>query len=68
MQLLAETEKALLVTDGTTKKFKNPVDGTETDEQQKCWLPKSQVEFIHKDGGLIEVTLPEWLAKEKGLI
>lgn len=34
------------------------------------WLPKSQVEVEH-DGGqerFVTVTLPEWLAKEKGLI
>lgn len=33
------------------------------------WLPKTQIE-IEKSGagGLYEVTLPEWLAMEKGLI
>ena len=29
----------------------------------ECWLPKSQVEF---DDGVM--TLPEWLAIEKGLV
>lgn len=35
------------------------------------WLPRSMIEFVRKgaqDSTLIEVTLPEWLAKEKGLI
>lgn len=32
------------------------------------WLPLSQVEVEDKGGGLVEVTLPEWLATEKGLI
>lgn len=33
------------------------------DGAREVWLPKSQCEFA--DG---TVTLPEWLAKEKGLI
>jgi hypothetical protein len=32
------------------------------------WLPKSKIEFERKSQGLVEVTLPNWLAKEKGLI
>jgi len=32
------------------------------------WLPKSQIEFAHAKGGLVEVTIPQWLAREKGLI
>lgn len=50
-----ETESAVLITE----------DG-ETD----IWLPKSQVEYnlIDQKKDLYEVTLPEWLAKEKGLI
>lgn len=55
--LHAETDKAILFSDTADKK-----DGV--------WIPKSQCEFEH-DGGqarFITVTLPEWLAKEKGLI
>lgn len=32
------------------------------------WLPLSQIEVAMKEGGLAVVTLPEWLALEKGLI
>lgn len=31
------------------------------------WLPKSQVEY-YKEGTLETVTMPTWLAREKGLI
>lgn len=56
---------------------------SETGEEAKAvWLPKSQVEItdtgrksdaIRKDGeivkvALLEITIPEWLAKKKGLI
>lgn len=47
-----ETEKAYLVDAGDTKAI---------------WLPKSQVEYCDdRKGGII--TLPYWLAHEKGLI
>lgn len=60
MQLHHETkpgseEGALLVFD----------DG---DKDRAVWLPKSQIEFTLKPKGIVEVTLPEWLALEKGLI
>jgi len=55
VQLHQETERAILVSD----------DG-ETDNA--VWLPKSQVEFVTKSAGIIEVTLPEWLATERGLV
>jgi hypothetical protein len=32
------------------------------------WLPKSQIEYIGKARGVVEVTMPEWLAKSKGLL
>ena len=55
VQKLHETDKAVLVTDSVPEKG--------------VWLPKTQIE-IEKSGagGLYEVTLPEWLAMEKGLI
>lgn len=37
------------------------------DEDKAVWLPKSQIEYEIKKGS-VEVTLPEWLAKAKGLI
>jgi hypothetical protein len=36
-------------------------------EEESMWLPKSQVEY-HKEGNNEIVTMPEWLAKERGLI
>ena len=32
------------------------------------WLPLSQIEVEMKEGGMAVVTLPEWLALDKGLI
>jgi hypothetical protein len=32
------------------------------------WLPRSQVEYVKAEPGLIVLTLPQWLAKDKGLI
>ena len=32
------------------------------------WLPLSQIEVVPKEGTLCTVTMPEWLAHEKGLI
>lgn len=56
MTLHVETSAAILVSD----------DG---DKEKAVWLPKSQVEFTEPNAKQItEVTMPEWLAKEKGLI
>lgn len=55
MQLHAETEKAIRVSD----------DG---EDENGVWLPKSQVEFVRKKGGIVVVTLPQWLAEQKGLV
>ncbi len=32
------------------------------------WLPKSQIEYDGEPGDTITVTMPNWLALEKGLI
>jgi len=53
VQILSETEKAVMVTD---------------DGKRHIWLPRSQIEIDMKDDELAEITLPEWLAKEKELI
>ena len=37
------------------------------DGHQDVWLPKSQVELYEQPGGAV-LTMPYWLAKEKGLI
>lgn len=33
----------------------------------RVWLPKSQIAVVHQADGTAKVTLPEWLAKKKGL-
>jgi DNA-directed RNA polymerase alpha subunit len=59
VQMHAETEKAVLVSD----------DG---DKDKAVWLPKSQIEIDpsmkERSKGAAMITLPEWLAKDKGLI
>ncbi len=60
MVWFAETPKAILV-------------GETMDEKTAIWLPKSQCEIeVIAEGPrgkrIVEVTLPEWLAMEKGLI
>jgi hypothetical protein len=55
VQVLHETEKAALVTVDV------PDNGV--------WLPKSQIELSETGiGGIMTMTLPEWLALDKGLI
>jgi hypothetical protein len=57
VQLHRETDKAVLVSETG-------------DKEQAVWLPRSQIECVEVDGkpGLLDVTMPEWLAQEKGLI
>lgn len=50
--------KAIAVADGSTEQ----VDGRE--REKWYWLPRSQIE-INPDG---TVTMPEWLARDKGLL
>ena len=54
VELLAETPAALKISDGT----------------MEVWVPKSQLEseVEQLDNGLIQIVIPEWLAREKGLI
>ena len=51
----AETDKAILISDNG-------------DEEHAVWLPKSQIEIEGDQDDILTVTLPEWLAMEKGLI
>lgn len=60
LHLHAETKLAILVSD----------DGA---EKSAVWLPKSQVEVSPAPGtggskNVVLVTLPEWLAIERGLV
>jgi hypothetical protein len=50
-----ETERALLVSDTG-------------DREDAVWIPKSQIEAREEVSGVTEISLPEWLALEKGLI
>lgn len=54
LQIHVETPKAIKVSD----------DGN---PKKAVWLPLSQIEMVKK-GNLVEVTLPEWLAIDKGLV
>jgi hypothetical protein len=55
-----ETDKAVLVTNGEI------VDG----KLHTVWLPKSQIEIEPTDelGVQLIITLPRWLAEDKGLV
>jgi len=55
VHLVQQTERAILVCDSD-------------DLDKAVWLPKSQVEFQEIKPGIVEVTLPEWLATERGLV
>lgn len=57
-KVVMERDKSIAVADGTTEQH----EGRE--REKWFWLPKSQVE-VNDDG---TVTMPEWLAKERGLI
>lgn len=56
LEILRETERAVHVHDG--------------DEKKAVWLPKSQIEVdtTGQKPGVVVVTLPQWLARDKGLI
>lgn len=55
VQVHAMTDRAVRVSD----------DG---DDKNAVWLPLSQVEVLKRPRGIALITLPEWLAFEKGLI
>lgn len=54
LHLHHKTEKAILVSDGG-------------DKDDAIWVPLSQCEVEYKKGNVVIVTMPEWLAVEKGL-
>lgn len=55
MRKVRETAAAYLLAD--------PNDGAE------YWVPKSQIDAIEPSGeGYVDVTMTEWIAKEKGLL
>jgi len=52
MDYVAETDKAMLLSDGN----------------EQYWIPKSLMEDIREKGPLITFTIPEWFAYKEGLI
>lgn len=52
------SKKSIAIADGSTE----PIEGRK--REKWFWLPRSQIE-INSDG---TVTMPEWLAIEKGLV
>jgi len=56
---VAETDKAIKVTDGI-------LDAS--GERTEIWLPKSQVEITNNPDKTVDITMPEWLAIDKGLV
>lgn len=55
LQLHHETERAILVSDTG-------------DRDDAVWLAKSQIEYAEIKPGFVDVTCPEWLATERGLV
>ena len=49
----------------TDKAARVSLDG---EDDEAVWLPLSQIEVLKRPKGQAVVTLPEWLAHEKGLI
>lgn len=60
--IISETDKGIQIWDGTMEVVDTA--GMKTRQRKYVWLPKSQVE-INGDG---TITMPEWLAQDKGLI
>ena len=59
--IVSEREKAVAITDGTTEEY----NGRE--RQKWFWLPRSEIE-IESDGDAYIISMPDWLAMEKGLV
>ena len=62
--LRRESEKAVAVADGSMM-----IDPKTKEEKEKWfWLPLSLIEIDRKKGDHVIVTMPRWLAEEKGLV
>jgi hypothetical protein len=64
-------EKSIALADGETEDVTNPVTGEITQRERWIWCPKSQVQRpapAAKPGDVESVIVPEWLAKDRGLI
>jgi len=54
VEIVRETDAAILI---------NTRDGTD-----EVWLPMSQVEEIHRNGGRARLVVTAWVARERGLV
>jgi len=52
VEFLRDSGRAIKVSDGCVEE----------------WLPKSQIEYDGEEGDTITITMPNWLALDKGLI
>lgn len=62
---------SIALADGKTEDVTNPVTGEITQRERWIWCPKSQVQRpapAAKPGEAETVLIPEWLAKDRGLI
>ncbi len=41
---------------------------TDGDQRNAVWLPLSKIELEEKGKGIVNVTLPQWLAEQKELV
>ena len=55
MKIHHQTERAVFASDSG-------------DVKHAVWLPLSQIEVLLRGDGTAEITMPEWLARERGLI
>ena len=63
-QIAQEREKAIAITDGTEED--DPRAGGK--RLKWYWLPKSQITILPHGEGRFLVSIPAWLAKEKGFV
>jgi hypothetical protein len=57
-----------LMMDNPDKKAIAVCDPAKPGKSPWIWIPRSQCEYVKVEPGLISLTLPQWLAKDKGLI
>ena len=74
-------DRAIALADGTTGDWTDPRTGEVTSREKWFWLPKSQLRLAEpgprgrpipldavSKGLAVTATIPQWLAKEKGLL
>jgi hypothetical protein len=65
VKMVAETPQAWLVRWGDG--IQSSAFGGKAPKEQ-AWVPKSQCELFNQRGGVSTLTLPQWLAEEKGMV